>query len=118
MFEQIETDNDNVIDIRVKGKITQEDYESLYPVMEDHKNKYGHIRLLVEMDEFQWPETMAMWEDIKVGFKYLNDIEKVALITETPWVEKISKRTGAVVPKIEVESFEPHEREKALNWLR
>lgn len=118
MFEQVETLQDNVIDIRVKGKITKEDYESLYPVMEEHKNKYGKIRLLVEIDEFEWPDIMAMWEDIKMGFRYLNDIEKVALITETTWIEKISKRSGAVIPKIAVESFDHDERDQAIAWLQ
>ncbi|GAB2771027.1 hypothetical protein GCM10027275_12180 [Rhabdobacter roseus] len=116
MFSKIQTTPENVLGVLVTGKITKADYDYLNPLLEAHKQKYGDLRLYVELHDFQWPDAPALWEDLKMTIKYLGPTTKLAITTETDWIEKIAEGAGAVIPGMEVKAFHLPEREQALVW--
>ncbi|AKA34291.1 STAS/SEC14 domain-containing protein [Flagellimonas lutaonensis] len=109
---------EDILGVAVSGKVTGADYDRLNPLMEQHKEKYGKIKLLVDIEEFKWPTAKAMWEDLKMGFRYLGTIKAMAVISDKDWIENVSESVGAIIPKLKVKGFETDERSEAIDWLK
>lgn len=118
MFNHVKSVQDNVLNLVIKGKVTTEDYQHLYPVLEDHKNRYGNLRFLLEIEDFHWTDARAVWEDIKMDGSYLGNVEKIAVLTHEEWIKNSSQDMSVITPHMEVKIFKPTEREQALDWLK
>jgi len=118
MFTIIRELPEDILGILVSGKVTKEDYDRLNPLMEGLKAKNGKIKLLLNIKEFKWPTTKAMWEDLKMGFNYLGTIKAIAVISDKEWLEETAEVVGTIIPKLKVEGFEPDEHTEAVEWLK
>ena len=77
----------NVIEIKVSGKLSKEDYDVFVPEIEELIKQHGTVRILFDMHDFHGWETAAIWEDIKFGWKHFRDIDRIAMIGEATWEE-------------------------------
>lgn len=77
---EIEGNNwDNILMVRLSGKLTKEDYEKFVPEIDRMMKAHDKVRMLVELADFHgW--TTAAWEDTKFGLLHFNDIE------HSPWL--------------------------------
>ena len=71
--------------LKLSGKLTKESYENFVPAVEKQIQKYGKLRLLVEMHDFHGWTAGALWEDIKFDTHHWRDIERLAIVGETKW---------------------------------
>ena len=58
---------------------------------------------------------------MRIALSRLGDLsafERVAVLTDGGVVRALSKAGGALVPGVEVELFEPGQRQQALAWLQ
>lgn len=70
MIEKLEKSDGNAIGYRLAGRITKEDYQSLSPEIETLVKQEGIIRLLLDMEEFEWEEASAWGADLKFGREF------------------------------------------------
>lgn len=107
----------DILGIEMSGKITKEEYQDLDKVIEDFRKGVDNLRILLIVKEFKWESFEAFWKELKMDLKYLKDVRKVALVSDTTWVEKTAETVKALTPDIQVDTFEMSEKGNAIKWL-
>jgi hypothetical protein len=79
------TENDGILEVRVTGKLTDEDYQQFVPAFESLANRHGKIRLLFEMVDFHGWTAVALWDDVKFDMAHFSAIERLAFVGDARW---------------------------------
>ncbi len=109
---------DNVLWVKVNGKLSTDEYAELVHAWEAMMTQYGKIRLLFQMEPgFSGWEPMAAWDDLKFSVSHRNEIERVAVVGAKKWHEFVAK-LGAVLVHSKVLYFGETEVDEAQRWLR
>lgn len=74
-----------VMEIDLHGKLSRHDFEQFVPDTEKLIARYGKIRLLVTMHDFDGWDIGALWEEIKWEAKHFNDMERIAIVGDEGW---------------------------------
>ncbi len=74
-----------ILEINLHGRLNREDYEDFVPETEKLIRRYGKIRILVTMHDFDGWDAGALWEDLKWDAKHFNHVERLALVGEERW---------------------------------
>lgn len=80
-----ETMEGKVIEVQVSGRLTKDAYHEFVPATEAAIKKYGKVRILFVMHNFEGWDAGALWEDLKFDFKHFSHIERLAIVGETRW---------------------------------
>lgn len=88
MIEIIENFPENVVAIAAKGRLTRQDYdEVVIPKIEEALKGHEKIRCYYELGaEFSGMDAGAAWEDAVIGLEYWSRWERVAAVTDVPWI--------------------------------
>lgn len=78
---------ENLLKVKVRGKLVRKDYEEFAPMVERMVQEHGKIRVLIEMEDFHGWTAGALWEDIKFDAKHFNHIERLAMVGDKKWQE-------------------------------
>jgi hypothetical protein len=116
MVLQIQQAQDWILEIDVIGKLTKEDYASFAMEVEQRIRQYGKICLLLKMRDFHGWAAGALWEDVKFDVKHFNDIERIAVVGETPWHEWMTALFRPFTAAT-VRYFEPDQTDQARIWI-
>jgi hypothetical protein len=85
-----ERNGGKILEVRVSGKLTHEDYQRFVPEFERLVNQNGKIRVLFEMAGFHGWEGSALRDEINFDLEHLFDIERVAMVGDTKWEKEMS----------------------------
>ncbi|HSH08860.1 MAG TPA: STAS/SEC14 domain-containing protein [Oceanipulchritudo sp.] len=109
---------DHVAAFRASGEVTAKDYEEvLVPLVEEKLSHHKKISLLYSLGpEFKRFTAGAMWDDTKVGLKHIANWEKIAMVTDVPWLRNTVQCLGFVMPA-KVKVFHDAEFEQAKEWV-
>lgn len=109
---------DRVLGLHASGEVTANDYKTvLVPAIDEKLTKHKKVRLLyVFGNEFTGYSGGAAWEDAKVGMKHFTSFERVAVVTDVDWIEKMVKAFGFALPG-EVRVFDDDDLEDARRWI-
>ena len=110
--------NGNNIGFEAKGVVTGDDYEKIMiPAIKKVVSKYDKINFLYHIGkEFESYDLKALYNDSKVGFSYLFDFNKIAVVTDKEWVKNLVKAFTPFYPaKIKV--FDEEQYHDAIEWL-
>ena len=79
---------ENLIVAIAHGKVTGEDYETIFvPVIEEKLKTHKKVRLLYLLGgDFSGYTFEAMWDDAKLGFGHWTAFEKIAIVTNVHWI--------------------------------
>lgn len=118
MIEMIEGMPAPVVAASASGKVTREDYESaLIPAVEAMLSTHAKVRFLYVLGEgFDGYSLGAMWDDTKLGVSNLREWERIAIVTDTDWVDHAIKAFGWMLPG-EVRTFGDDEIDTAKAWI-
>jgi len=111
-----ETDGGRTVEIRISGKLVKEDYHHFVPEVDRLVHEHGKLRMLVEMGELQGWTTGALWEDLKFDVKHFSDIERVAMVGEKKWQERMAHFCRPFTAA-KVRYFDHSQIESARQWL-
>jgi stage II sporulation SpoAA-like protein len=111
----IELNRPLVLEIRVDGKLTAEDYESFVPRIEVLIKK-EKIRMLVELVDFHGWSAGALWEDTKFAARHFNDIDRIAIVGNTKW-EKGMAVFCKPFTRATIRFFDSDDIESAKSWI-
>ncbi|MCF6766626.1 STAS/SEC14 domain-containing protein [Thiotrichales bacterium 19S3-7] len=115
MFNVI--DNGKYLHINVSGKLTHQDYiQFLIPTLEDAISKYGKLRLILEVSNFNGWELQAAWDDFVTGIKHRKDFKKVAIVGEAKWQELLTKLFSIFI-SAEMRFFANDDFQAATKWI-
>lgn len=84
-IEVSEETGGKIVAIRVRGKLTKEDYGQFVREFERIVKERGQLRVLFEMTELRGWDAGAMWEDIKFDIRHFADIDRLAMVGEKKW---------------------------------
>jgi hypothetical protein len=85
-----EENGGKLLEVRVSGKLSHDDYQHFVPEFERLMQQHGKIRVLFEMTDFHGWEAGALWDDIKFDLKHFSDIERLAMVGEKRWEKGMS----------------------------
>lgn len=114
----MELTKDNVIAIKVSGKIEAEDYEKLTPVIEKTEREGKPVRLFLRLENMEGITGLAMLKDIAMYFKHARNMEKVAVVGEGEYNEDVWSKVAAPFVKGEVKYFPVEEQVLAEDWIK
>ncbi|WP_199098825.1 STAS/SEC14 domain-containing protein [Dyella sp. ASV21] len=119
MIEQIQDLPPGALGFRAKGQVTAEDYERvIVPDVEAAFAITRKLRLLYHVGpEFTGFAPGAMWEDAMLGFRHFSGWDRVALVTDVPWLRAAALAMGFAVPA-QFRVFRNDDYEVALSWMR
>ncbi|MCA9797213.1 MAG: STAS/SEC14 domain-containing protein, partial [Candidatus Eremiobacteraeota bacterium] len=115
-YSLLERSHDNIMGIRLWGKLTRQDYEGFLPAIEALMQRYDKIRVFVDMTDFRGLTPSAAFEDLKFGLKHWHDVERMALVGEQKWAEHLLKLSKPIIG--EARFFAPTRAEEAWQWLK
>lgn len=118
MIEFMPNSKNNIIGIKVSGKLRDSDYKNiLIPKLESLFKEYGKLNVLFYMDEaFQGWDLEAAWDDTSYGLRHRADFAKLAVVGGPPWVEWCFKLSGFLM-KGEIKLFPADQLDRAWAWI-
>ncbi len=111
---------DDVIAIKLSGRLTKDDIGRCYDLLEAALDRNIKTHLFVEMDErWSW-DGNGLFQDIQRGIKLIGRLEKmgrVAVVSDQTWVRWAAKIESALLPHISYRTFKLDQRDAALAWV-
>lgn len=117
MHELLDLPDSNVIGVKIGETLTEDDYETLVPHLRDRFEATITTRLLFELDGLEDWEPEEKWENLTFDIRYLQDVDKVAVVGDDPW-ETWMDTVKFLFAEAQVETFDGDERDEALDWVR
>lgn len=117
MIERIPNLPGHVLGFTASGKVTGTDYEStIIPAVEECLKTHLQINLIYHITEnFQGFDAAAVWDDAKVGLQHLTSWNRIAVISDIPWIQTGVKAVGFVLP-CEVQLYSNEQISEAIAW--
>jgi hypothetical protein len=79
-----------VVVVHVSGKLVKADYATFVPESERLVRQHGKLCLLFDMSGLLGWDAGALWEDIKFDSRHFADIERLAMVGDTKWQERMA----------------------------
>ncbi|MBO3272050.1 STAS/SEC14 domain-containing protein [Hymenobacter defluvii] len=117
MFQYLNEHTEELVAIRVTGKLDQHDYASLIPEFENKIRQYGKINLYWEMVDFTGWQPEGLLEDLQFDARHADDYKKIAMVGDERWEEWMTKLMKPF-SSAEIKYFDLLEREQALSWIQ
>ncbi len=110
----------NRVDIELEGTL---DAETMAAALDDLIAKSADVsggRMLYTVTDFSLPTLGALGVELQrlpKLFALLGKFDRCAVLSDTAWLRTAAEIEGAVIPGIEIKSFEPQEAAAAEAWL-
>lgn len=106
----------NLVEIRVSGELTADDYDKAIPELEQAiEQADGALNAVVALDDLRGWDMSALWKDLKFDVKHYDDFRRIAIIGQTD-AEKIGAKASSVFTSAVVEFFQLEENDEAQAW--
>lgn len=111
-----EISDGRVLRIHVYGKLGKQDVDHLAAQIGRLVKRYGRIRVLLELHDFQGWSASAFWEELKLELRHYGEIERLAVVSEQNWLPDLSQ---FVQPLASTESrrYDMNEKQAARQWV-
>lgn len=118
MIERLHGFPGTVVAFAGRGQVTKADYVStLIPAVEKALAGHGRPRLYYELGtEFAGIDADAILEDFKIGMEHLTRWERVAIVTDVPWIAHAVSLFSFLTPGA-IKRFATNDVDKARSWI-
>ncbi|MGK7396066.1 MAG: STAS/SEC14 domain-containing protein [Candidatus Cyclobacteriaceae bacterium M3_2C_046] len=107
---------ENIVETLVSEKLVKNDYDQLIPLLEDKINRFGKLRWLWQMENFDGWSGKAFWADSKFDLNHADDFEKVAVVGEKKWHDLMAQAMKPFT-SADVRYFDNKDLSEAKSWL-
>ena len=109
----------NVLGISAEGKITADDYvKIIIPALEEMLKSNKTFRLLYYIGpDFTGIELGAFFDDVKVAFKHISALERIAIISDNPLINSFAKFFRHLI-SCESRVFNNKDLGEAKKWIQ
>ena len=106
-----------IVELRPRGRLEARDFASLALTVDGYLEDHGKLRgVVVELDHFPgWDDWDAVAAHLRFLRGHLPRIERVALVTDNPWLE-LPEVLSLITP-LEVRRFPAERRGEAFAWV-
>ena len=105
-----------VLDVNLHGRLTRRDFDYIVPETERLIRQYGKIRIVVTLHDFSGWDFGAAWEEIKWEAKHFNDVEKIAIVGDCKWHQRMATLCNPFTTA-EVRYFNLDALDAAYQWV-
>ena len=105
-----------VLEIKLSGTLTKEDYEHFVPEVDRLIRQHGKVRMLVQMHDFDGWSSGAWWQDLKFDLKHFSGLDRLALVGDRKW-EPGTAPFCKPFTWGDVRYFNEDEASQASNWI-
>ena len=118
MIEPLQGFPENILAFAGRGQVTKADYVSiLIPAVNKAFASHERLRLYYELGaDFAGLDAGAMVEDLKVGMQHLTRWERVAVVTDVPWIAHAMSLFSFLMPGA-MKVFSTKEADQARSWI-
>ncbi|MDO6712842.1 STAS/SEC14 domain-containing protein [Aliiglaciecola sp. 2_MG-2023] len=105
------------LSMQIVGKLTHEDYEIITPLIDSALTqvKDPKVNAFIDATELEGWDLRAAWDDFKIGLKYNNEFNKIAIYGSKKW-QQYAAKIGTWFISGEVKYFD--NPEDAMEWLK
>ena len=118
MIETIPGLPEGTLGFSFSGQVSSSDYETvLVPQLERAIEAQERVRTLLLFGQgFEGYDLAAAWEDTLVGLRHWKGFERIAVVTDVPWLRTTIRALGVLMP-CPVELFPDSGEQDARRWL-
>ncbi len=118
MIKLIENLPDHVVGIVGSGKITGQDYKTVFiPALAAAMKKHRKVNVLyVLANDYTGFTPGAMWDDTVEGMLHIHSWGRAAMVCESSLLKSLVRAMGFVMP-LSVRTYAPDELEAAREWV-
>lgn len=100
------------------GQISSDDFDDvLIPAIIERRAAHDSLQLLLFFtSDFRRFTTTAAWDDKTVGLHHLDAYDKVAIVTDTAWIERLAAELSQSRPQA-VRLFATAQLSAAKDWI-
>ena len=117
MINMVPMPVDNVIGLRISGKMQKADIDKAAKAIEEKMTVHGKVNIYIEIASFEGISLEALVTDIKFSFPHLLDFEKQAVVSDKHWIEHIVAIGHQLFPSIAIRHFTFDQQNEALKWV-
>ncbi len=110
----------NRIDLELSGTLTADDMRTALEDLLAKSEDITNGRMLYKIPEFVMPTLGALGVELQFMpklFGLLGKFDKCAVLSDAAWIRTAAEIEGALIPGLDIKSFELHEVEAAEAWL-
>jgi hypothetical protein len=104
--------------VRMSGIFTDQDRKGVENFGRTTIDRSGKVKVLILAEGFSGWAKKGDWDDMTFMLEYDPYIEKIAIVAEEQWRDKMLMFLGAGLRKAAVEFFPRGQENKARTWLR
>lgn len=119
MFET-KVNGPNRVDISISGKIDSDNMRESLDALDNQSQGFENGRMMYRIDNFDMPSFGALAVELSrlpMLFGLLSRFDRVAVLTEKRWLQKLSELEGKFLPGLSIKAFDADEEEQAERWL-
>ncbi|HEY3899401.1 MAG TPA: STAS/SEC14 domain-containing protein [Chthoniobacter sp.] len=105
-----------VLEVDLHGRLTRRDFQEFVPETEKLIARYGKIRLVVMLHNFEGWDLGAMWEEIKWEAKHFNHVERIVILGDERWHQTMATLCRPFTTAA-IRYFHLGELEEAYTWV-
>jgi hypothetical protein len=107
----------DVLGVEATGKVTHEDYKSIFMPRAEALMAEGPVKLLYLIGEgFEGFELEALWDDTTFGVKHWYEFSRVAVVADQTWIRAAVTAFKPFFP-CDVQLFRPSDLAAAKSWI-
>ena len=108
----------DILGLRARGTVSREDYDQVVrPQLEAAHQEGRRLRLLYQFGpEFDGFTPGGVWEDFRVGMRYLRLFDRIAVVTDKEWVRAAARGMAPLMP-CPVTTYGNASFDEAVAWL-
>jgi hypothetical protein len=111
-----EEDGGKFLKIALAGTVSKEDYKPLIIEFTRLAELRGKLRVLLDMTHFHGWDASALWQEIKFDLKYLDKLDRLAVVGEARWQHAIASFAKPFTPA-DVRYFDGAQITEAEAWV-
>ncbi len=110
----------NRVDIELGGKLDSDAMKVALDDLAEKTKDITHGRMLYRVNDFKLPTLGAIAVELSrlpKLFSLICKFDRVAVLADKNWVRKVSEIEGALIPGLDIKSFELDQEAEAEAWL-
>ncbi len=110
----------NRLDIDLSGKLDSEGMKAALDALVSQSAGMENGRMLYRLNDFDWPTLGAIGVELSrlpELFRTIKRFDRVAVLCDKKWVQRLSEIEGALIPGLTIRSFNHDALEAAEQWL-
>ena len=117
MLSFVTSKDEQTLAIEVEGKVTKDDLKKFDNVVFEKFRNDERFNVYAVIGEIEVPSAGAMFEELAVDAKRWSQYNKLAVVSEKNWLDKVSGVLDKL-PGVKAQHFPIDQMDKAWDWIK